>query len=63
MVSGVGRAGESVAEAGAVVNVGGSVGPPGERDVASEIQGVALVVIEGKEWAGWRKVRQTAGDG
>ncbi len=36
----------SVAEAGAVVDVGGGIGTPGEGDDAADVEGVALVVIE-----------------
>ncbi len=46
---GVGPAGNtlcSVAEAGAVVDVGGGIGAPGEGDDAADVEGVALVVIE-----------------
>ncbi len=46
IVAGIGLAGERVAEPRAVVNVGGSVGAPGESDVAADVERVALVVVE-----------------
>src|SRR5580704_2082646 len=46
IVAGIGLGGECVAESGAVVNIGGSVGMPGKCNVAAEVERVALVVIE-----------------
>ena len=46
IVAGIGLAGKCVGEAGAVVDVGGGVGAPGESDIAADVEGVALVVIE-----------------
>jgi len=37
----------AVGEAGAVVDVGGGGGAPGERGVEAYVEGVALVVIDG----------------
>ena len=44
--AGIGQARESVGEAGAVVDVGGSVAAPGKDDVAADVERVALIVIE-----------------
>src|SRR5208283_3445893 len=57
---------KSVGEAGAVVNVGGGVGAPGEADVSTEVERVALVMIERTEVNAWRadggEIRQSPGD-
>ncbi len=47
---GVGRGGVGVAvgEAGAVVDVGGGEGAPGEGGVEADVEGVALVVVDGR---------------
>src|SRR5580658_2892098 len=52
---------QSVAEAGAVVNVGGGIRAPGEGDVATYVERVALVMVE---WAqvGGRAIRVWAAD-
>src|ERR1700722_12018039 len=47
IVSGIRLAGKGVGETGAVIDVGGSVGAPGEGQIAADIERVALVVIEG----------------
>ena len=52
VVAGIRLTGEGIAEAGAVVNVSGGVGPPRESDVAPDIESVALVVIQRKERSG-----------
>jgi len=49
ILAGVRPAGDallSVVESGAVVNVGGGVGTPGEDDVAAQVERVALVMVE-----------------
>ena len=46
IVAGVRLAGKRVTEAGTIVDVRGGVGVPGKSDVAAEVEGVALVVIE-----------------
>ncbi len=61
--AGIRLAWESVAEAGAVVDVGGGVGAPRERDVAAHVEGVALVVIERRQAGGQGEIGETAGDG
>ena len=44
--SGIGVAGKRVGETGTVVDVGGSVGAPGQRHIGADVERVALVVIE-----------------
>ena len=39
---------KGVAEAGAVVNIGGGVGLPWQSDFAAEVECIALVVIQGE---------------
>src|SRR5689334_13866704 len=46
IISGVRLAGKAVGETGAVVNVSGRPGAPGQGKVASDVQSVALVMIE-----------------
>src|ERR1700683_1840286 len=46
IIAWVGRAGESIAEAGTVVDVGGDIRVPRESDVTAYVERVALVVIE-----------------
>ena len=63
ILAGIWRARESVAESGAVVNVGGGIGAPREADVAAYVERVALVVIERSESGREREVGEAAGDG
>src|SRR6202451_1702726 len=58
-----GLAGKGVAEARAVINVGGSVRMSGEGNIAANIERVALVVIERSELRRKRKISEPAGDG
>jgi hypothetical protein len=46
VVSGIRLAGKSIGEAGTVVSIRGSVGAPGQRQVAADAKRVALIVIE-----------------
>ena len=55
-------AGETVAESGAVVNVGGGVGAPWEADVAADVERVALVMIERAESGRGCHVVEATGD-
>jgi hypothetical protein len=48
---------KGIAEARAVVDVGGSERTPGNTDVAAKIESVSLVVIERKEVGRGRKIR------
>ena len=57
-----GSALQSVAEAGAVVDVGGGECAPRESDVAADVEGVALVVIERSERRRGGDVVEAAGD-
>ena len=63
LVRPAGNAVFSVAEAGAVIDVGGSVGVPGQRDIAADVERVALVVVERAESGEERDIGQSAGDG
>ena len=44
--TGIRLAGKRVTETGTIVDVRGGVGVPGKSDVAADVEGVALVVIE-----------------
>src|SRR5262249_53539718 len=48
-------------QTGAVIKISRSKTAPGKRGVSANIQGVALIVVEGAE-IGNRKIRQPAGD-
>ena len=61
--SGIWGVRKGVAEAGAVVDVCGGKGSPRKIDFAAEVESIALVVIERKQWSCRREVRQTAVDG
>ena len=63
IVSEIRRAGESIAEARAVVNIGGGIGAPRQRDVAAHIERVALVMIERSEFGRRRVIGKAAGNG
>src|SRR5712691_6031904 len=63
VITGIGLVNESVTEAGAVIDVGGSERPPRKADIPANVEGVALVVIEGKERSRRGKIRQAASDG
>ena len=63
LVRPAGNAGFSIGEAGAVVNVGRSIGAPRESDVAAHIEGVALIVVEWAESGSEREIGEAAGDG
>ena len=53
---------EGIAEARAVVEVGGSKRTPRKRDFATDVESISLVVIEREEVARGRKIRQAARD-
>src|SRR5438046_706242 len=55
-------AGEGVAEAGTVVNVGRGIAVKGESNITAEVQRVALVVVERAKVQD-RKIGQAAVDG
>src|SRR5271165_3739835 len=63
VVAGIGQARKGIAEAGAVVNVGGGIATPGQSEIATEIQSVALVMVEGRETSGQSKIGEAASDG
>src|SRR5579872_6325292 len=50
----------AVAEAGAVIRIGGSERPPGKVYVKARVQRVPLVVIEQEESLGRREIREAA---
>jgi hypothetical protein len=54
---------KGVAEAGAVINVRRRKRSPRKIDFAAEVESIALVVIERKQWSRRREVRQTAVNG
>ena len=54
---------KGIAEASAVVDIGGSKRTPRQSDVAAKIESVSLIVIEREEVARGRKIRQAARDG
>ena len=49
VISRIGLALEGVAETGTVVDVGRNVGPPRERNVPTNVKGIALIVVERTE--------------
>jgi len=49
---------ERVTEAGAVINVGGCVGAPRERNIGADVERVGLIVVESEERGRRRKIRQ-----
>lgn len=53
---------ESVAETGTVVDVGRSVGPPRKRNVATNVKGIALIVVERTESRRRKWVTNVAGE-
>src|SRR6266478_5740841 len=53
----------AIRKAGRVVNIGGRVAAPRQIHRPAEVQGIALVVIEQKEVARRREIRQAAVDG
>ena len=53
---------EGVTESRAVIDVGGDVGAPRQRNVRSDIERVGLIVIESEERSRRRKVRQSTGN-
>src|ERR1700740_1535236 len=61
--AGIRLTGKCIGESGAVINIGGSVGVPGKSNIAAEVEGVALIVIERRESGGRGKIGETAGDG
>src|SRR5450631_3255086 len=68
MVSRIGLAGESVTEAGTVIDVGGRIRVPRQGDVRADVKGVALIVVEGTEAGVWiaeicGEIRKTSVDG
>ena len=67
IAAGIGLARESISEAGAVVDVGGGIRAPRERDIGADVERVALVVIERAEARAWiaeirGEIRQSPGD-
>jgi len=58
-----GDAGLSVAEAGAVVDVGRGIGAPRKTDVSAHVERVALVVVERTESGREREIGEATGDG
>jgi hypothetical protein len=57
MVPGIRLSRKRIAEARAVIHIGRRVGMPGKREIAADIEGVALIVIKRKERCWGRKIR------
>ena len=53
----------SVAESGAVVNVGRGIGAPGKANVAAHVERITLVMVKRAESGSEREIGETAGDG
>src|SRR5271169_1722600 len=68
VAAGIGLVRECIAEAGTVVDVGGSIRTPGERHVSANVERVALIMVE-RAQARVRitkvrgEIRQPSGDG
>ncbi len=52
-----------VAEPGSIVNIRGSEGLPGKRQVCADVERVGLVMVEREEWSGWGEIREAPRDG
>ena len=52
----------AVGEAGSVVDVGGRVSLPRQRQLTTDVQRVALIVVQQAATAAKRKIRKTAVD-
>src|SRR5271166_4912992 len=62
IITRIGRARKSIAEAGAVVNVGGRVATPGKRDVPAHVERVALVMVQRTQAGSEHEISKTASD-
>ena len=62
VISRIGLALEGVAETGTVVHVGRNVGAPRERNVATNIKGIALIVVERTESSRRKWITDIAGE-
>src|ERR1035438_5035168 len=62
VIPGIRLSGKCIGETRPIVNVGGGVDAPRERDIAANIQRIALVVVERRETCGQGKIRESSRD-